>query len=383
MSHLITQNVLEFDNTLAEAPIGEQNTMPQLNQLNLQSNLIFSDIEKQMNLSASQLAFEHNPQNSSNNFNIDTNSGVSLRSESLDRSQMGSSYNSSPESNFPYTPVDTLDSSATTTSLNLENNLVKNVKEALLDEEDILALESKIHNNPGQLSDEESQHHNTVENPTFLLNDDLLDKQIEQIISAPVDHSLDLLVNKKEVTSLPIDLDSEDILTSSEQIETKSKVESHIKDKQNIAEEKSLKRSHAEFSSNSEDIHLKGINNNKKVKREESRVKETPAKDNKFLKCFSILRSNYLSLCSSYNEILDKLSATEAENKILKEKTEAEEREREQWEMDRYRYELEREDMKAMLDGLLHEVTVLRNKERKRKVKSTIGEMMLIKDERN
>ena len=82
----------------------------------------------------------------------------------------------------------------------------------------------------------------------------------------------------------------------------------------------------------------------------------------KLLKCFSSLRNNYLSLCSSYNELVDKLESVEQENQILIEQSKLNNGNEEQWKIEKERFMLEREDMKSMLDALLHEVTILRRK---------------------
>ena len=74
------------------------------------------------------------------------------------------------------------------------------------------------------------------------------------------------------------------------------------------------------------------------------------------------MRNNYLSLCSSYNELVDKLESVEQENQILIEQSKLNNGNEEQWKIEKERFMLEREDMKSMLDALLHEVTILRRK---------------------
>lgn len=86
----------------------------------------------------------------------------------------------------------------------------------------------------------------------------------------------------------------------------------------------------------------------------------------KLLKCFKTLRNNYLSLCESYNDVVDRLNGSEKERKMLAAKTVNSETEKEDWKIEKDRILLEREDMKAMLDALLHEVTILRRKDRER-----------------
>ncbi|VEU19641.1 DEKNAAC100034 [Brettanomyces naardenensis] len=73
---------------------------------------------------------------------------------------------------------------------------------------------------------------------------------------------------------------------------------------------------------------------------------------NKFLKCFSILRTNYLNLCSTYNGVLVKYNDSQAERAKLK---------------------VQNEELKALMDGLLHEVNILRSRERRKKRQSCNG----------
>ncbi|GMG55891.1 unnamed protein product [Ambrosiozyma monospora] len=79
------------------------------------------------------------------------------------------------------------------------------------------------------------------------------------------------------------------------------------------------------------------------------KTNKSPQEENKFLKCFSFLRTNYLSICSSHNSLLAMYNNSEIERVKLK---------------------VENEEMKGLLDAALHELNVLRNNERKRKYPS-------------
>ncbi|GAV29050.1 hypothetical protein PMKS-002529 [Pichia membranifaciens] len=252
------------------------------------------------------------------------------------------SYDSSPESNFPYTPVDSLESC--TTDSNIDNELAKNIKAELFDNIHILDDRYNVQINT-------SNADNTAGNPEILLSDDILDKEIEQIISAPLDVQIDSIYSTENERSVD---------NNQAQLNRHKRAYSVVR---GTPTEDTLDRT--------------------KKRKVEGTKPQSSQKETKFLKCFSILRANYLSLCNSYNEVLDKLSTAETENQILSQRLASKENEKEQWKIDKDRFLFEREDMKAMLDGLLHEVTVLRRKERQNKMRSTIGNMMLIKDETN
>ncbi|KAG0688750.1 PAX-interacting protein 1 [Pichia californica] len=431
MSHILSHEVVELDSLLAAA-----NSIPA--QISHQQNqdLLFSDIEKQMNLSASQFTTSAHPSsneiNSENFFKVDSipelqlgshlqsqqqlqmvshlqsqqqfqttkmlrqqrqhqiqrqqqpqkqsppsppqqqhqqqqqvvyklaenvpmdttalcdymNSELSTRSSSTERSHGILSYDSSPESNFPYTPIDSLESC--TTDSTIETDLMKTLKTELLNTE---SLNNTVLEN-SKISNSEK----------FRLSDDLLDKQIEQIISAPINVQIDSIYSSNDGQN------NQSLVTKQEQM-TQQQIQ------RDQYQTNTLKRT------------IENSNNTVSYKNKKARIDENQSSDfiqeNKILKCFSILRTNYLSLCTSYNEILDKLSDVETENKSLLKKIEDKENEKEEWKANKDRLYLEREDMKAMLDGLLHEVTILRRRERQSRKCSTIGEMMLTKDERN
>ena len=378
MPDILTQDgMLEFDNLLATNPIQEKLLLPDYKILDStqklghpKENLLFSDLETQMNLNAAQIHPTHFPiddiqshrtrrvqhtqqvqhdyqtqksipdMNSKNNFNI--SSVMSSRAYPQDPTHATGSYDSSPESNFPYTPVDSLESC--TTDSNIDNELAKNIKAELFDNIHILDDRYNVQINT-------SNADNTAGNPEILLSDDILDKEIEQIISAPLDVQIDSIYSTENERSVD----------------------------NNQAQFNPHKRAYSVVRGTpTEDT----LDRTKKRKVEETKP-QSSLKETKFLKCFSILRANYLSLCNSYNEVLDKLSTAETENQILSQRLASKENEKEQWKIDKERFLFEREDMKAILDGLLHEVTVLRRKERQNKMRSTIGNMMLIKDETN
>ncbi|ODQ45494.1 hypothetical protein PICMEDRAFT_13209 [Pichia membranifaciens NRRL Y-2026] len=376
MPDILTQDgMLEFDNLLATNPLPDKLLLPDYKILDTsqkfsqpKENLLFSDLEKQMNLNAAQIhpthfsiediqshrtrREQHTQQvqqdyqtqksipdiHSKTNFNI--NSVISSRSYHQDLTHATGSYDSSPESNFPYTPVDSLESC--TTDSNIDNELAKNIKAELFDDIHILDDRYNVQINT-------SNADNTASDPEILLNDDILDKEIEQIISAPLDVQIDSLYS-----------------TENERLAVN-----------NQAQLNPHKRAYSVVRGTpTEDT----LDRTKKRKVEETKT-QSSQKETKFLKCFSILRANYLSVCNSYNEVVDKLSTVEAQNKILSQNLATKENEKEQWKIDKDRFLFEREDMKAMLDGLLHEVTVLRRRERQNKMRSTIGNMMLMKDD--
>lgn len=352
MSHILSQDVLDFNTMLTNTAKKEKKLFSRCKQLNDNSTklevanreLLFSDLEKQMNMNSVQIPTnflsdkEQKRQNFTNNAQLqkhdefDINSTLNSRSQSRDSSHLTNNYDSSPESNFPYTPIDSLESC--TTDSNTDDDLVKNLKDDLFNNTDSL----------------ENHFNNTISNDLYF-DDNMLNKEIEQIISAPVEVQID----------------------SVQKIENDS---SNITDSHNL---ESLKRTNENLEL-STDFEISS--KRRKIVHLENLSSDTEIEDNnKFLKCFSVLRTNYISLCESYNDLLDKLEFTESENRLLVDKFNQIENEKEQWKIDKDRVLLEREDMKSMLDGLLHEVTVLRHRERKNKVRSTIGEMMIIKDE--
>ncbi|ODV85832.1 hypothetical protein CANARDRAFT_22621 [[Candida] arabinofermentans NRRL YB-2248] len=64
-----------------------------------------------------------------------------------------------------------------------------------------------------------------------------------------------------------------------------------------------------------------------------------PPQENKFLKCFAMLKTNYLNLCSAYNTLIVKFNDSEVE---------------------RVRLQAENGDLKCLLDASLHELNHLR-----------------------
>ncbi|QPG75050.1 hypothetical protein FOA43_002390 [Brettanomyces nanus] len=86
--------------------------------------------------------------------------------------------------------------------------------------------------------------------------------------------------------------------------------------------------------------------NPEKLEDPSEKLKTRPRQENKFLKCFSYLKTNYLNLCSTYNCLLVKYDNSEAEKVKLK---------------------IQNRELKGLMDGLLHEVNVLRAKERREK----------------
>lgn len=377
MPDILSQDgMLEFDDLLAANTVQEKLLLPEYKISKTphefaqsKGKLLFSEIEKQMNMNAAQIQPTHYPTNNNQSHQIrrtqqgeqtqqvfltqkgasdasikdeiDVNSVLYARPYPQDLSQITGSYDSSPESNFPYTPVDSLESC--TTDSNIDNELAKNIKAELFDDMHILDDRYNVQINTGN-------ENKVTNNPEPLLSDDILDKEIEQIISAPLDVQIDHIYST----------------------DTKSPEVRQL-------QQKPSKRTYlAANDTRKEDT----LDRTKKRKFEQTESSSS-AKESQYLKCFSILRANYLSLCNSYNEVLDKLSTVETENESLSKRLKTKENEKEQWKIDKDRFLLEREDMKAMLDGLLHEVSVLRRKERQNKMRSTVGNMMLIKDETN
>ncbi|TID29184.1 hypothetical protein CANINC_002141 [Pichia inconspicua] len=97
------------------------------------------------------------------------------------------------------------------------------------------------------------------------------------------------------------------------------------------------------------------------------KVSNEPAVDNSSLrKCFSKLKSNYLSLCQTYNRLLDDYNKTKHQNKELRRALDDAITEKEILENEKDYYLVEREDMKAAIESLLHEVTIYRSKSKVR-----------------
>lgn len=369
MSHIITKDVLDFNNILSMSNnenIGEMknlNSQYKVDALTDSKNEIkFSDLEKQLNINAAQISpyhFQlnnqqlHNPQSLCNSLMTDNNPEIGLDThlQSRDGSQFSitSSYESSPESNFPYTPMDSLDSC--TTSSVTGNDVTK--KSETLEESVFRAHFLETNKNSNEIEIEYNDKNVESGDPfvqnmdktayvsvksdislgenKFLLDEFELDQEINKLISGPPDLSFD------------------------EECQTGDKTQNTIAGTIQDIESAPQKRS----STHLDDAVTEPSAKSKKPKIE-TKVPGTP--DNKFLRCFSILRSNYLSLCESHNELVDRLDAMEQENKKLIEKSN--EKEQEEWKIDKDRFLLEREEMKAMLDSLLHEVTILRRKTR-------------------
>jgi hypothetical protein len=289
--------------------------------------LSFSELEKQMNLNASQIPcnFQINnseiPSQSKDHINIEipNDLNIDFLSESRERSQFSSTnsgtYESSPESSFPYTPVDSLESCTTGSIIENETYTRSVDRNDEVIQENITYKEINLNTET-----------NTISSQPFL-SDLSLDQEIEQIIKNPLDSSF-------------------------KNINFSNTIENSGSKNEILKPKKILKRVYANENN---------IDNIEAKKQKLSSVSIN--QENKFLRCFSILRTNYLSLCESYNDLVDKLSASEEENRKLRSQSINLDAEKEQWKIDKDRILLEREEMKAILDSLLHEVTILRSKE--------------------
>lgn len=320
MSQQFSDDVLELSRI-----VNSSNTsIP--NKSSVSTDLSFTEIEKHMSLNSAQIPYgsfqldnEIHPHHKDHiNIELPTDLNIDFLTEPREGSHISAescgSYNSSPESSFPYTPVDSLDSCTSGSMIEQEIGDVDKHKDITL----------------GNYSDPNNEK-NAVDRS--LLSNFSLDQEIEQIVSATTDFK-------------------------DENISTKD-----------ISNEKLLKRS---FHNNSNKKNKDKISLHKRQK-----ISEPLGQENKYLQCFSILRTNYLSLCESYNQMVDKLSACEEENKRLKNQSINLDQEKDQWKIDKDRILLEREEMKSMLDSLLHEVIILRRKENENIVNSSMRKIVL------
>ncbi|AWU75446.1 uncharacterized protein C5L36_0B06910 [Pichia kudriavzevii] len=312
-----------------------------------------------------------------------------LHSDSLERTNNSNNssreYESSPESNFPYTPIDSLESCTSNSSVGHE--MIQSIddhgifRSHILDDDFSSKVDIFINNTETNTGNELLQNDKECVNPLhndkidleqdnttgkFLIDDFELDKEIEQMIYSfngrPKSihpepgleknvHIPSVAVSKsQELSKKPNDgRQLESVLPAQAQFPRKRANSSNNSTKKN---EGTKRRKNKTGKPNAQP---------------QNSISSSSNEENKFLKCFSILRTNYLSLCESYNKVLDKLEFVEEQNKALLEKTKAvSDSEREKWKMEKDRFLLEREDMKAYLDGLLHEVTVLRQREKAR-----------------
>lgn len=91
-------------------------------------------------------------------------------------------------------------------------------------------------------------------------------------------------------------------------------------------------------------------------------IQEPNFNDSNLRKCFSKLKSNYLSLCQTHNHLLEDYNKTKHQNRELRRALDDLITEKEILENEKDCYLLEREDMKAAMESLLHEVTTIRAK---------------------
>lgn len=374
------------------------------------------------------------------------------RSQSRERNRTtnsNGSYNSSPESNFPYTPVDSLESCTTDSNMENDANLLKS-SDLLGNDNQPMAHEFSLsnnvaaHNNPHNqtLNNNTSQEFHNNDNTNhvnpishdislndnmhshrFLL-DDVLDSEIDKMISGEMDLPIGNIqsqfspvvaynehqhvqVHEHEHIFMPVDtkppntrciiasplsIRSNTPIMTTKNVSVKAeisppkqqftahqnKVPFHT---QNVPGTK-LNNTNNNNNNNNNNLHKKKqrildkrITKPTQTSKHNTKTHNSLKKDHlnvenlekgKLLKCFKTLRNNYLSLCESYNDVVDRLNGSEKERKMLAAKTVNSETEKEDWKIEKDRILLEREDMKAMLDALLHEVTILRRKDRER-----------------
>lgn len=288
---------------------------------------IFTDIEKHIDLhsidlSKSQLEIDIDFKKDNGNSlvnNIASDAKLGLNEDF----QRTCSYNSSPESNFPYTPIDSLESCTSGSN----------------DELDFKSFNDNLFDNNKQ--NEFSFDNDSKPNNTIFFNDTFFDSEIEKMMSISnntnnehQDESFDSTINNKKIE----------------------------KSQRNKINETSIV--HSSFEDHNKTNNISKISKNHIPRHNKSDV--TNSREKKLLKCFSILRTNYLSLCDSYNNLLDELESTEIEKNMFTSKCYEMEKDKKQWQFEKERLLLEREDMKSILDGLLHEVTTLRVESNKR-----------------
>lgn len=242
-----------------------------------------------------------------------------------------SSYDSSPDSNFSYTPSDSLGSCTSESTVGQElvelNDQIFNNKPS-----------SKIHSNSHEFS-QNTNHH--TDNPRIAPHLDTTEKFMLEQFS--IDKEIEQMITSSTVSSLP-----------------------------------SLSTSHIELTSPTlvsnkrPSSHLEG--NVKKSKRccNQEKVLQSNLELTKIRKCFSVLKSNYIELCETHNSVVDRLAKSEKENCILRSTLNNTITEKEKLEDDKDRFQLKNEEMKAILDSLLHEIITLRSKSTNNKLNCTL-----------
>lgn len=236
-------------------------------------------------------------------------------------------YNSSPDSNFSCTPVDSLGSCTSESTVGhelaeLSEHILGNpsVKGHLVHRLD--NLKNSVNKNQNHLDYIEAD-----DTEKFLFDQLSIDKEIEEMMSSSCAFANDSN-NPQPITSIK--------RNSSEDLDFTRKEK-----KQKILVKPQVREPEVKY-------------------------------DSDLRKCFSILKSNYLKLCQTHNQVIEELNETKKETYQLRTALRQLITEKDRLENDKDRFLLKGAEMKATLDSLLHEITSLRAKLRGNKINCTI-----------